>query len=375
MTTYRSFAKDLFFLFVFNTVYLCTLLTKEPIKESLVHPWLYIQYFLNYKFEFIKRGLIGSFFQFFGIEPNQNTIIIFSIVVANLFFILFYLMAKKAFRKQNDTHFFLFISLFLLSAATAMQFAYDIGRFDYINLLLLMSIIILLTLSFKQYYIILIALLLFLMLINHEAILFIGIPLVMTISYHEVQKHNYPPQLLYVEVTIIIISLLLLFLFGKADNTTLASVNLVIHQTFPTLYTVDALSVWQNSFADNIAITLSQYQYVWKSFFVALPLVGLYIYLFSSLLEWSHMSFSQKLIFLSPFGILPMFILGHDFFRWLSMLIIIFFISFIYLLREKQSPLQYNKKELFAIIIIFLYTFMGPLGVMDAFPKNCLSNI
>ncbi|SFV51503.1 hypothetical protein MNB_SV-6-774 [hydrothermal vent metagenome] len=371
----------LFFL-LYNSIVLIIHFSKDYMGDralsvgTLIHPWASIQYFFTYFNEFSKRALVGTFFNIFQIDITYESIFIFSIIVINLFFILFYLFSKKVFEKQPAHYFTFFMLLFILSPAVAAQRGLHISFLDNPNLLLTLIMIIAIIKYSTKINMIIVPLLSTIAIFIHEAFILINTPLILSIIINEIKDKKHTWRLLYIEISTVIFASLMIYLFGKVDQNTLENVRLLLPDDAIGPAS-DAFKIWTRSITDNFEITQAEYRLeTWKTIFPIFPLLLSYIYLVASLLHWTKMTWSQKLVAISPLGILPLYLIAHDFVRFIALFIILLFVVFIYLLRDTKVYLKISKVDKIIIFIIFAYSFFGPLGVMTGFPYvNNFENI
>ncbi len=364
----------IFNLFFFNMHFL-KIITGTFSLEGLISPWNISQYFFTYSDEFVKRGFIGTIFDYAGLDVNYLSIFTFSIISANLFFVLFYLFAKKSFQTVPNKYFLFFMSLFVISPAVSMHIGYDIGRYDSINMTLMVLIIMLIIQPFRYLNTILVIFLICIGLLIHEAFVFINIPLLMAITYNEIKKDNHKIIYFYAEIFTIAVAFLILFLYGKADFLTLDKVKDLSTLLAPSFDHSSPLKVWTASLDDNVRRTFLSYYHIdtWLSIAFVLPLLFLYYYFSEKILHFSKMKYSQKLVFLSPLGLFPLFFIGIDFIRWVALVISLVFVMFAYLYRYREeyisiNTFQISKNEKIIAILIIAYTLLGPLGVTNSFP-------
>lgn len=363
-----------FFLILYNSIVFIIHFTKVFTGDralatgTLIHPWASVQYFFTYFDEFSKRALIGTFFNIFQIDITYESIFVFSIIMINLFFVVFYFFSKKAFEEQPNDYFALFMFLFILSPAVAAQRGLHISFLDNPNLLITLIVIISIIKYSTKINIAVVPLLSLMGIFIHEAFILINIPLILSIIINEIKNKKHTLILLYIEIATVIFAALIIYLFGKADQNTLENIRTLLSDDALGPAS-DAFKIWTRSIADNFKITQAQYTFeTWKTIFPIFPLLFSYIYLAGSLLHWTKMTWSQKLVMISPFGILPLYLIAHDFVRFIAVFVILLFVAFVYLLRNTKAHLRISRIEKILIFVIFVYSFFGPLGVMTGFP-------
>jgi hypothetical protein len=133
------------------------------------------------EFGFIKRGLVGSFFEIFKykIYNSYYQIFIFSFLVFLLlvFFLIRFLIKNIFFFKKEKNILYLIIA-FISSPAFIPFFASDLGRFDQINFLFFFIILIYLLKVNNFFRLIMISSISFISILIHEAYLLFQFPLI-----------------------------------------------------------------------------------------------------------------------------------------------------------------------------------------------------
>lgn len=367
--------------FLFFSLFLLTFFNTNIIKlingdfDKLIGPWKLTQYFFSYSSEFTKRALIGTFYELTSIDVSFSSILILSVLSLILFFIIIYTLARSSFILSDKKYFNLFIILFIISPATVMHFGIDLGRFDHITFAIMALMVLILTHYTNSYLVIFIPLLISINLLIHEAFLFTGLSLILTISYNEYKQQKVSKKFLLFELVAIVISLVAILFYGQASPSTLNYVLSEANNTYPDYKRYDdAVSVLSRSISDNLNITLPRYLKIdtWVHILFVLPLLTSYMYLMINILTKNTMSKPQWLVLLSPLTILPLFLLGADFFRWFALFLTLEFIIFIYLIQDLKITFNNHTLTILdktSLGIIILYTFLGPLGIMaTSFP-------
>jgi len=176
-------------------------------------------------------------------------------------------------------------------------------------------------------------------------------------------KNRLPPCVFWESLIIIFVFILIIFFFGNADQST---INKILEIGILHDYILDAIYVWSLSLYESIGGNLGYIMLLetWIHFLTLLPLLFSYIYFSARLLKYKHLKLNSKIIFLAPYALFPLFFLGHDYYRWISLLIINMFISFLYLLYENDITIE--KLYLLDKILLWfllLHTLSGPIGV------------
>ena len=165
---------------------------------------------------------------------------------------------------------------------------------------------------------------------------------------------------------LIVISIVLfcIVLFGKADYP--GTLKFLSYQTG---FNVDTfpISVWTSSLSENVVFTFERLNQLntWQS--LGRDVVILFIYLLLYLIPFKNknLSWSLKFILIAPFAILPLFIVGIDFSRWVGLMIFNMFIAFLVVwhqIYQNTNKIETNKKYLYLSYFVMVLGLTGPLG-------------
>ena len=337
--------------------------------EYIMGSWKVAQYFFSYFDEFIKRGLIGTFFDLLNINVSHKSIVISSLIISNVFFIIFYTFSNLAFQNSEKKYFTMFILLFILSPATVMHLGIDLGRYDHYMLLLFITSLILLSKN-ANYTTVTLPIILILGLLTHEIFLFFYAPIIFSIIYYFYRNNNINSSILYLSFFGTTLTLFFLFIAGKADIILVNDIKSKVLNLIDFSYNPSgSLQVWTRSAIENITLTLNSFTSKYKLIHIllTLPLLVSIIYIINMILSKSkNFDKNARLIFYSTFLMFPMYFLGTDSARWTALLIMNLFIVFLFLKYKLQidiSNINFNQKDKIIIIFIFLHTFLGPLGI------------
>lgn len=351
-TLFLAFALSLLSLLVFNV-------DRNLEFKNLLESWNTSHYAVNYfDFGFVKRGLVGSFYYLLFDELTQKSLLIYQVSMLIVSLGMCFLFFKKIGYENS----FLFL-LFIISPATVMQFSSDLGRFDS----LLLCFFLLSILCLKNRY----AFCFFscLGVLTHEIYIFLFLPasfLLFLGQGKEIKgaskffKEAISEPLLYA----ILCFILMVLLFGKYEDGH-SKFMLMLSQKMPVPELGDipvhsSFWVWTRDIADNLNFTFIKFsQPILVTYYLVL-LVGLGLYF--KFLKVPLLKFHYLLIILTS---LPMFVLGTDWARWISLMYISIFVTFVYL--NRNIEVTENKKKLIA------YSFFGPLGVGGISPLALLA--
>lgn len=343
--------------------------------DDLVANWATLQYFFSYRLEFMKRGLIGTLLDIFNIQPTLKTIWILSLLFANMVFILIYNYLKTIFKdlQNSSTWIIVFLFLFTISPATAWNFGYGVGRADLFNLAIELLIVYIIIFNNNKSHII-IPILLVLGILLHEAFLFMSVPIILALLFDKYVHKKISLSIIMSSSIAICCVVLVIILYGKIDPINFESLYMSIYRKpLPeNLPTINTFMIVTSSLSTNVIFTLKEYftLHVWKYFIIALPLLASYSYIYVKPIKFSSLPIEKKILFVSPFLIFPMFILGVDIYRWFSMMLINMFIVSTYFISTKIVTFSdYKTKGMkIALYIIIFYSLLGALGARSSFP-------
>lgn len=147
------------------------------LRDGDIHflEWKKTQYLVNYfDYGFIKRGLVGNLFILLPTDHIKYYVVLFHTI---LFFGFIWLIARLTDKNSYPPHTSQSLNairvILVLSPFGALQFGYDVGRYDLLNLILL--VISIQVIQRQQF--LLASVLSVLALLTHEAYLFYGVPL------------------------------------------------------------------------------------------------------------------------------------------------------------------------------------------------------
>ena len=361
-----NFNKFFIILFLFNLLFFSTLIS-DYFTDKLswirtVTDYNLAQYYASYYLEFLKRGLVGSLFSFFSVPVNPLTVFAFSLGVVNLIIIILYILSVSSFPSSGrENVFFMFLLAFVFSPATAQQFGNDIGRLDPVILLfMLISIWVALESKTKllPYFLVTFTIL---ALLIHEIYVFIGLPLVLFSLYIRSQCRVLLSLYVYLLSAVFFIMLIMLFYGGANIEET---VHYLVQSTglpqdrYP-------IAVWTSSLRENIIFTYAKYGELktWITLFKGGMILLPYILLIAFLIRGKKLTRSVKLFLISPLAVLPLFIIGIDFSRWIGIMIFNILIMFVIIVRYLKNSNQdvHIPKQLW--YILFFIVFTGPIGI------------
>jgi hypothetical protein len=348
-------------------------------------------------FGFVKRGLPGSLLPQFLYGYNGFSFISLCLQLT-LMLAVYYLVWKIHCQSQHEFSFekltfhhlqlmAFFLCLFsLLAPFTLQQFSKDFGRFDQICLLMAMLSIVLFLFSKVKLNILIIALMFVMMPLVHEASILIIAPTyiaaMMLVAWqaYEQQVSIWQPTVKKITILISVLGLLVSFLMvvilGKyGDEATLFS----IYQNLELDFDIEkgSVLVLNRTLEDNINLTVAELPRR------LLQIIGLLVFMIPI---WKVLGCLHKqvksvlkhawLIPLSTASILPMFILGIDFFRWIALAIFnLWFVQMLLIFRFNKihfllEALYQERRWLY--LSVFASIWMGPIGITSYFPDPWL---
>lgn len=344
-------------IFLFN-------INKELAFKDLTMAWNAGHYAINYTdFGFVKRGLIGSLYNLVDGSFSQKSLLLLqSTFILTLIITTHFLFSKLGLQKD-----FIYI-LFIVSPATFMQFASDIGRFDPILVTaFLLSV-------FYRKRSTLFFLFSILGILTHEIYTFALLPAAFLLylservnftSLKDVFIGSIKSNILY----LLLVSILIVISLGSYEPGYEQILNTFSKSNLPSSYveyhttnkTGLPLEIWTRSIKDNLEFTSQKFSLSISSIYMVI--IYLVILFYFNILGVNFKKPKYYLILLSS---LPMFLLGTDWGRWLAFIYISVFIVFITTERDKAASIS-NKN-------LLIFTLYGPLGV-GGFLSPVLSKI
>ncbi len=359
-------------LILLSSHYLFTLRLQSDFMS--LFEWKISQFFYSYEYGFMKRAIVGSFFDLFSIGRNQSSLFMFSVAIASLSLVAIYIWFAEKLSIIGNRSRVLILFIFLISPATVMHMGYDLGRFDFITLLLTLWMLFLTQGYIDSFRIASISALSAVALLAHEAFFFLQFFVIISILVEVLHRQG---QSIWRVLPVILSAfgtMLLLALWGKPSPQTVAMITLAIEGAALPV-NQDSLLVLDRTLMENISITFQmlKHEAMQARILQAVSLLLLYYLLFWKLLETEKVPLTgyQKLLFFSPFAVLPLFVFGYDFVRWVTAMIMDLFIVFAYLVHVRGiKTVTFVKSKTFKIIflLLLLVSIFGPMGAVEMFP-------
>lgn len=338
--------------------------------------WRFTHWLFNYQIEFVKRGLLGEILTELNFYKSYaNLQIIWLCISCSLSIIYFYIISRTIHFEKTTIPFLLFSILALTSSGTLQHFIYDFGRFDSVNLILLMVTLLIIPKINHKVLPFLIATVASIMILIHEASFFLFVPLMISYWYFIDPKDL--SQKLIVSLFIVFITFLV-STKGKFQSENLNQHYTQATKEYGTNVSKSSLAVLHRDFNQNVEFTIKSinqkriFDYI--SFIISsLPIFILFFVIFKSLLKLTETNITHILLVLACFAPLALYPLGEDHFRWWSIVITNIFIIVSLLAYHSEAIYNivaektYHHKKLIFTAIIFSF-LLGPLGNPSAYP-------
>ena len=306
--------------------------------------WKSTQYLVNYfDFGFVKRGVVGTLFSMLKISQLKGAIIVMSVALFGIFLMVVYIGLYKIppgddRRESVD----IIKTVVALSPFTAFQFSYDMGRFDLINIILL--IVALHLVKLRQLG--LTTVISVLALLIHEAFFVYGIPLIVAFALQGRNKNdpNSYSLKLVAYVSSVACVAVLIYLYGSSEKILKSDLGI-----------------------GGVAWSRAVLQ---PNFDLSVIEAGLCILILMGLYGWLYHFYKKNngridWIFLATLAPLSLFLLGLDYARWCSLIFCTVLIAVA--LKVLQSKWIINMDKAGWIILLFMMP-VGPVGVTEFFP-------
>ncbi len=357
-------------------------------------PFVETQYVFNYKFEFLKRGLLGELFRLSFDKVNSQIIYIVSFFFLLILSIYFFKIFFLDFNKEKNIHKFIFSIMVFTSPFTMQHFIFDIGRQDIINLLITFLSFFFIEKFHKKNLLLAFMLLLNLsvMLLIHEGSFFMFIPIIFGFWFF---KNPHKDNLL-IKLALFFIIVFITFVIstqGLSTHFTFQELNNYLLNRYFLPYDIDKIVFIQTSalhvlFRDlfNTYDPFVPHSIIEDAIINGFNIDGLInniililllspaffiVYkIYLNILKSSDLR--TKFFLILPFSPFVLFIFGYDHMRWWSLIFTNIFIVILFLCKEKktyQSIIINNVKEYkFLYYFLVLESFLlGPVRVIGTF--------
>lgn len=365
-----------------------------------VSSWIASNYLANYDDEFLKRALGGEILTALVPHPDQGLIDLAGVMVVTLAILATAIHLARSFgrieRRSWNVSEQIAVEIprrwfwaLALCPALFLQFGYDLGRLDQVNLVAFIGSI-WLARSPHRWLRMMIAPISITAILMHEAYLLIHLPVVTGILLVEAARAGTGPRVSRERETAIVVlgSLVAVFsviVWGPADPGTHAHIKESMRAIgFDSLLTAHSTTIWIYSLHDTIAQTFRRYSILKGAVHTALFLT------FGAVASWIYVRIvgalhaqnasrhgttadaglrgkSGRFLLFSPFFALGLLFIGFDAGRWCAWMAVNQVFVTLYLIeitddRARATALARMPPHLGAAALV------GPLGVTNAFP-------
>ena len=352
--------------------------TVRSIKEP--SNWIYTHWAFTYEHGFIKRGLVGELISLL-IGPVTPSIVntISLAVLLLLAAALTCLFIMPAIRAPERVGVWLFGVIAVTHSATMPRFAYELGRFDEMGLLILLVCLLLFVRASPAIRLAVIPPLCLLGLVIHEAFFLMFLPLIAAIWFYEEQNGLIWPKL--VVLAAMVASTWVIGRFGLLSNPPLDKYVALLQQRHAFPISKWSVGVLYRDLGENIALSVSYlrenlHDMIRGHFILVATLIPTFLLLRSlgltmvSLRQGGRCRFLLIAAALAP---LIMYPLAFDYFRWWSAAITNLLMVFAYLaIREdtmrRRLADTIENMPVVSVCIIGVSLVFGPMGENSAYP-------
>lgn len=344
-----------------------------------VSAWYASFWLFDYQSGFIKRGFIGQIVSVTCPVECANLGFIQN-ASYGILFVLAFILALFVFLVFNQYR--LFGIGFLLAGFSLQQFAFDVGRHDQINyILLFISIFFALFLKNRAVMFVLLMSCTILMLLIHEASIFMQVPVLLSVLLLGLARGDFGlgslKNLMFFVCTIVIFFFTILFL-GNINETQKAELNeqaLSRAGTFKSseLYLVTkALDINSRSIVDNVKMTMDvilkpkMISRLLMILGVSLPFLAVFIIAFRQI--DSRQKTEVIALLLPVLCMLPLFVVAYDWFRWIAMMMFNYMLVLGLILHKRHMKLELGSGWYYSMLLFSVYS--GPYGITIALPER-----
>ncbi|MDX1489001.1 MAG: hypothetical protein R3268_12410 [Acidiferrobacterales bacterium] len=311
--------------------------------------WKLTSFHVNYvDFGFVKRGVVGT-----AVKPIFDALddggfgelaflFAFDIACVAIFFYLFSKVCDNLLKDSKDLKNYI-KSVAAISPVGLAQFAYDVGRLDHLNYILLVVCIV----AIAQGKFILSGFLGAVAILIHEAFFLYGAPVLIAFAI----SRKTDLRRFYAFVFTMLYAAGLVFSFG---NSTVP-----LDQILSEEASIGS-EVWDRGiFLSNLPLSVYEY------FSVVPYLIAAYLLLYR---VYSANDMKVDLIFLSTFAPLVLFALGIDFFRWTHIVVVVVVAAIFVKSTERTLSFSTPGWRLRDAPLLLLLLPLGPIGIDIGFP-------
>ena len=357
----------------------------------------YTHYLFNYEYEFLKRGFVGEILSFFNGNKSVSHEVVgyLSLIFLLILSVFFFKIFISNFTRKNDISKLIFSIMVFTSPLTMQHFIYDVGRFDIINFVIALLCFFIIEKFYKKILLVfvLIGPLMLIMILIHEAAFFMFVPPIFAYWFY---KNSFKSSVI---VQIILFSVIVFSTF-KISTIGIATAltpethyqllydkkiyigDSLITNPYVHKYAIHILyggidqnfdeGIVSTLFTDAITVGLSKWWLIHNFIliFVLSPFFYIVIVIFNEFFLKSKIQ--TKILLISCFSPLGLFLFAHDHMRWWSVLVTNLFIIFFILSKEKNFYKEILKKNIkrfkkLTIFLIILGFVLGPVGNYRSF--------
>ncbi|TMO83724.1 hypothetical protein [Pseudoalteromonas spongiae] len=322
--------------------------------KDLVGAWNNTHYAINYiEFGFVKRGLVGSIYYLTFGEIKQSYLVLTQISFIALFIWATFIFFRSLGMQNSRVHL-----LFLIAPATLMQFASDFGRFD-----VLLTCCFLLSLSFLQKNLMIALGFAIVGILIHEIYVFTFLPatfLILAVTKNKGNTFLATTQYLIKQPSVYftLVFIVTVLIFGKFEGGYLNLLTAFEKKGIPLITDPSgSIHVWSRSISDNIGFTIEHKLRLNLAMAGSVFTVIITIIYFKLL--GTQLRKFQYLLIVACY--LPLFLLGTDYARWISLAFITLFCTFVMIEKEPVSEVVDWRLKYFSLYGPFGYSGFPPI--------------
>ena len=318
---------------------------------------------------FIKRGLIGTLFRPLPDAIHHVAVIVFNVVALVSLAILLVCVLLSCRRRIDCSGFILLASLWIAAPAGVINLGYDFGRLDHVNIVLLALSLIALRTERLAVGAVLACLSTVAALLVHEAYLFYGLPLLIALGLLRFDSRSRYPRLapaIGIAVSAIL-TLFALWRWGRYEGTRSGFVAGLDGALDPSH---NVLHVWSRSLAENLAYVgarLSNGLFTIAEIMAVVALALAMLMLLVAVYRGNRVRLD--LAVLAPLAVLPLFVLGIDYARWVALL----WLMVVTIITHGVATGRFERlleppANVGLTVVLAASLSLGPIGTVHLFP-------
>ena len=335
-------------------------------RFSGVADFIQLHYMFNYGAEFLKRSLTGHMFYLLGLSSSDIAIWVNSWLIALIAIAMLYLFISRFKPSTDNQQNLWFLIYFAISPATISHIAYDLGRYDQLNLVLMLMSVALVTKKYRLGASLIAAIGVFV----HEGFFFLCLPLLVAITIAESERQS---LLVGIKMAVLpSLAMLIVFIFGNPETFTESDLRIIFLERFPNIDRTalrGGIAAMFQEFDQVFLNTLQIYRRPGKwLYFIA---GGTYFVAVCALYWQFYRKVKQpelRLVLISPFASAVLFLVAVDYFRWIALICLNMFLAYSYCSHKMQRLNLADSHPSILLKFTALFVFLGPLGCIVAFP-------